>query len=162
MEEEKEKVKPRIKCNCTKRECEWGDCLREGIIYMGEQINNNEVIFNYIGMTGGNPKQRQRLHHQEWKNPELRDRTKISTKIWEMKENNEVINIKWRKLSYAKPRKPMNKICNLCNKEAWFIMNTNNKSINKREEMGGHCPHRKKHFLTNSRLNKQMIKASKS
>ena len=78
-----------------------------------------------------------------------------------MRENNEIINIKWSKLAYAKPCNPMNKVCNLCNKEAWFIMNKDSKSINKREEMGGHCPHRKKHLLINSKLNKQSLKASK-
>ena len=128
---------------------------------MGEQVKDGEVQFNYIGMTGGNPKARQGIHHQEWKNEKLRDRTRLATKIWELKENGEVINMQWKKLANAKPCKPMNNNCNLCSKEAWYIMNRNYLSINKREEMGGYCPHRRQHLLINSKLNKEAIKASK-
>ena len=158
----KEKANPRKKCSCTKRVCEWGgDCLREGVVYKGEQMKNGEPVFNYIGMTGGNPKARQNIHHQEWSNVKLRDRTKLSTKIWELKEANEPINIRWSKLAYAKPVSPMQKICNLCCKEAHFIMKRDNKSINKREEMGGYCPHRRKNLLINSKINKEQMKASR-
>ena len=103
----REELKPRVKCNCTVRECEWGkDCLREGLVYKGEQVENNIPKFNYIGMTAGNPKDRKAKHVYEWKTPALRDRTTLSSKVWELKESNKQINIKWTKLAYAKPRKP--------------------------------------------------------
>ena len=106
----RKEINPRQKCSCTKRACEWGgDCPREGVVYKGEQIKNGESIFNYIGMTWGNPKARQGIHHQEWSNIKLKDRTKLSTKIWELKEANEVVNIKWSKLAHAKPVSPMQK-----------------------------------------------------
>ena len=125
----REAEKPRAKCNCTVRECEWGkDCLREGIVYKGEQIENGVAVFSYIGMTSGNPKERQAKHVYEWKTPNLRDRTRLFTKIWELKESNKTINVKWTKLSYAKPRKPNDKTCNLCCKEAYYIMYRDNKS----------------------------------
>ena len=119
-------------------------------------------IFNYIGMTGGNPKDRQSKHYQEWKNNNLRERTKLSIKVWELKDSNENVNIKWSKVAYAKPCRPMDKSCNLCSKEAYYIMKKDEKSINKREEMGGYCPHRRRHLLINSKQNKENMKASKN
>ena len=66
------------------------------------------------------------------------------------------------KASICKSQKPNDKTCNLCCKEAFFIMNRDSKSVNKREELGGHCPHRRKHLLINSKINKERLKASKN
>ena len=42
--------------------------------------------------------------------------------------------------------------------EASFIMFNDSKSINKRDELGGYCPHRRTHLLSHISSNKEVLK----
>ena len=61
--------------------------------------------------------------------------------MWEEKERGEELKLLWGKVKMARPRRPNQKSCNLCNQETLAIMRREATSIHIREELGGYCPH---------------------
>ena len=57
-------------------------------------------------------------------------------------------------MAKARARGPNNKRCNLCDTETLFILNKPKNSVNTRLELGGYCPHKRKHILANINSNK--------
>ena len=52
-------------------------------------------------------------------------------------------NIKWKKLTVAKPFNPVTNICNLCTAEKYLIIfKPELGSLNKRDEIRNHCRHK--------------------
>ena len=104
-------------------------------------------IGNYIGMTGGDPKHRVRVHLGTFKDRTKIKKTKLSEEIWRLQDEGTAYTLHWEKLADAQPRKPNMTICNLCCKEALLIMKRDKLSINSRRELGDTCLHRRKHLI---------------
>ena len=66
----------------------------------------------------------------------------------EIKKKNINFNIKLKVVKRVKPFAPINKVCELYLQEKLSILRSG-PSLNKRSEIFGHCPHRKKFLLRN-------------
>ena len=128
-----------------------GKCLLEGVVYKceGRREGESETKWEYIGETGGNIKKRISTHMSTFKIRAATPQTTLTNKMWEEKDRGEQSVLKWSKLAYAQARKPNQKNCNLCSKETLLLMDRSKNSLNKKEELGGYCPHRRKHLICN-------------
>ena len=166
--EVKEDVK---ECSCPKTKskkaykCPWqGKCLQEGWIYKceGKDINTGKVKWEYIGCTQNNIKVRISEHYNSFKNPEKRQATKLSEVMWEEAEKGVETELKWTRLKRARARGPNGRTCKLCNMETMFLMDRPKHSINSREELGGYCPHRRRHVIENIFENRADLKLKRA
>ena len=80
--------------------------------------------------------------------------TTLTTQMWKEKDRGEVSELKWSRLAMAKARIPNQSNCNLCSKETLLLMERSSNSLNKNEELGGYCPHRRRHLLCNIKVAK--------
>ena len=123
-----EKVNTVKLCTCPKEEkkdCEWnGECFRASMVYKCTIIDPTTKVElgNYIGMTGGDPKHRVSVHYNTFGDRSKIKKTKLSEKIWRMKDEGISYELKWEKLANAKPHKANQNMCNLCCKEALLIL----------------------------------------
>ena len=103
----------------------------------------------YTGMTSGNIKARISDHQTSFKKPEQEQKTELSKIMWKNKRGDKITELNWTRVGYAQARKANQSLCNLCNLETLFIMRGSPDQINKRDEMGGYCPHKRKFLLKN-------------
>ena len=76
--------------------------------------------------------------------------TTLSSHIWDLKDANKNFEVSWEILGRAQPFNPVNKKCNLCIKEKYFIIfQPQGSSLNQRNELFSTCRHRKKELLEN-------------
>ena len=61
-------------------------------------------------------------------------------------------------MARAKACGPNQSRCNLCCKETLLLMDRGSLSLNKREEMGGYCPHKRAHLICAIKSNKEVMK----
>ena len=117
--------------------------MERGKVYkcFGRDKNKKE-IWNYIGLTGGGIKPRISTHYSTFKYSSMEKNTTLSGQMWKDKRNGVTLDLDWEIVAKAKARNPNNKRCNICCKEALFILNKDKLSINSRDELGGYCPHR--------------------
>ena len=74
--------------------------------------------------------------------------TKLSTHIWELKDRGSAWAIKWRILDRGNTYNPATKVCNLCNKEKyWIIYHRELASLNSRNEVGTKCMHKRSKMI---------------
>ena len=88
----------------------------------------------------------------------MENNTTLSGQMWKDKRNGITLDLDWVILAKAKPRNPNNKRCNICCKEALFILNKDKLSINSRDELGGYCPHRRAHLISHIKSNADVLK----
>ena len=147
-------------CNCPKTKlgqpftCKFnGTCLRQGLIYKCTATDSNgNVKWNYIGNTSGNIKARISSHDWTFKD-KARAATTLPKQVIKDKEEGRILSHSWERIAYARARAPNNKMCNLCSKETLLLMRRDSNSINKKEELGGYCPHRRGHLIFNIKSN---------
>ena len=75
--------------------------------------------------------------------------------MWQNKREGSETKLSWTRVGYAQPRKANQKLCNLCNLETLLILRGSSDQINKRDELGGYCPHKRKFLLQNINSEKQ-------
>ena len=147
-------------CSCPKTRkgqkvnCEWGGkCLIEGVVYKCEgKVKGKDILkWEYIGETGGNIKKRISNHLSTFKYRAKIAQTTLTEKMWEEKDRGEQTDLIWSRMAMARARGANQKNCNLCSKETLLLMNRGPKSLNKNEELGGYCPHKRKFLLCNSK-----------
>ena len=141
----------RKNCNCRKTTtCPMdGNCNNESIIYQAEVTTPN-TRETYIGLCDTTFKLRYRNHIRSFKNEQYRRATELSKYIWNLKDQNIKYNIKWKNIKQARSYSNVNKKCNLCLWEKYFIIcHPNMATLNKRSELTSHCRHSKK-FLLNT------------
>ena len=81
-------------------------------------------------------------HNTSFRNERHKASTTLSSHVWENNINPQTI--KWSIIQKAKPYSPGQKMCSLCITEKFNILtnnNRNNKSLNRRDEIGQRCPH---------------------
>ena len=108
-------------------------------------------------------KQRIGNHLQSFRidRPKREKETTLSEQVWKDRREGIVRTLQWEKVAMARARGPNNKRCNLCDTETLFILNKPKISVNSRLELGGYCPHKRKHILANINSNKAVKKEEK-
>ena len=157
-------------CNCrNKDECPMdGKCNYRNVIYQAtitplppiptpgqDDPPQNEIeaprIHTYIGLTASKFKERYANHKKSIKHKKYSKETTLSKKIWEIKEKGLEYELKWKILDRAQPFSPVVGICGLCTQEKWYILfKPELSTLNKREEILGHCFHKEQALLINS------------
>jgi len=136
-------------CNCRKKdECPLeGSCLSKGIVYQA-RVTSTNTTETYVGLTATDFKARFRNHQASFNNETRKNDTELSKHIWQLKNNQQHFNIKWKILAKAKPYSNLTKRCNLCMTEKYFIITKPElASLNKRNELISTCRHRRKFAL---------------
>ena len=146
-EEEVEKKE----CRCrSKDDCPLdGKCESESVVYQAtvkELVSKEEE--NYLGLTGNTFKSRYGGHKSSFKNEKQTGETTLSMHIWDLKKKDKQFTIKWKVIDKAKTFNPVTKKCNLCLKEKFYIIfKPELGSLNKRNELGAHCRHKRSLIL---------------
>ena len=84
-----------------------------------------------------------------FKLPNHKHETTINSYIWKLKEQNTNFNISWKYIAKAAPYNPSSGLCNLCDKEKYYIiMKPHLAELNKRNELTSNCRHRAAKLLS--------------
>ena len=100
-----------------------GKCLTKGVIYQAivkQTLSGHEE--SYCGLTDSSFKLRFDGHNNSFRHEKYKTKTTLSSHIWDLKSKHIDFELSWRILSKARSYSPSNKICNLCNREAYFII----------------------------------------
>ena len=138
-----------------------GQCQKTNVVYQAtvtelppvpnEVQNAPPKTHTYVGLTASSFKDRYSNHKKSIKHRKYSKETKLSLKIWELKEEGIDSEIKWKILERAQPFSPISGVCGLCTLEKWYILfKPELASLNKREEITGHCFHKEPALLENS------------
>ena len=91
-------------------------------------------------MTGRAFKDRWQEHKYDIKNVSGKEKTRLSTHIWEMKDRGESHDIEWELIDRASTFNPTTKKCLVCLKEKFHIMYSKDPHLlNKRQEVYSTC-----------------------
>ena len=126
-----------------------GNCNVESIIYQAE-VTSQTTRETYIGLCDTPFKLRFRNHTSSFRNERYRNATELSKHVWNLKDQNILYNIKWRKIKQARSYSNVTKKCNLCLWEKYFILcKPEMSSLNNRNELVSCCRHSRKFLLRN-------------
>ena len=95
--------------------------LQKNVIYQAE-VATATTKETYIGLGDTTLKLRYRNHICSFCNLRYKHATKLSKYIWNLKDQNITYDIKWQKVKQASSYSNVNKICNMCLWEKFFIM----------------------------------------
>ena len=138
-------------CNCRKpNSCPMdGNCNAENVIYQTEVATANTKE-TYIGLCDTTFKLRYRNYMYSFRNERYKHATELSKYIWRLKDQRIAYDIKWRKVKQARSYSNVNKRCNLCLWEKFFILcRPEMSTLNRRNELASCCRHAKKFLLKN-------------
>ena len=138
-------------CNCKQgvNACPLnGHCLKKSLVYKASVTSTNASAV-YYGLTSDTFKTRFNNHQTSFKNERYKESTTLSGYVWELKQANQIYDVKWEIAANAPTYNPASKRCHLCLTEKAFILNNDhNHPLNKRSELLGVCRHRRKHLLS--------------
>ena len=138
-------------CNCHRnRVCPLeGKCLSKNIVYQATVVRtDNNHKETYIGSTGTTFKLRYGNHTQSFNNRNLRNSTKLSKYIWNLKDEEIDYTLSWKIIKKTYAYNGGTKKCNLCLYEKYAILcKPDLGSLNSRSETMNFCRHRKEHLL---------------
>ena len=139
-------------CNCQKKsECPLDNkCLHEdGVVYQATIKQENGKLDTYIGVTN-DFKACHRNHKKSFKDEQYSTETELSSFSWKLKSENINFNISWKIIGKGKIFSPVNKICNICTMEKYYLIHKPELgTLNERDELGTHCRHGKAFLLSN-------------
>ena len=151
LQDDKQKVTKECSCQDPSKCPVEGKCLTKGVIYQAivkQTLSGHEE--SYCGLTDSSFKLRFDGHNNSFRHEKYKTKTTLSSHIWDLKSKHIDFELSWRILSKARSYSPSNKICNLCNREAYFIIYKSNLgTLNKRNELMNTCRHRLKFKLSN-------------
>ena len=135
------------RCNCKNpKECPMPKkCTAQSIVYKAT-IKSTKAY--YIGMTGMTFKERYSTHKHSFKNSGKKTATSLAQYIHD-KGLNPTPNIKWEIMKECRKYAPGDKTCDLCTSEKVLIIrhSKNPRNINKKNDLGTRCVHRRQHAL---------------
>ena len=149
-QETSETTNPRT-CNCrTKTSCPLGGkCLTEALVYKATIVTENEE-YSYVGMTGRTFKERWYKHGTSFRLAQYRTETKLSEKVWSLKERGCDYMIRWSVVKRGRPYVNGQRTCDLCTTEKLEILlqsSTDPHLLNSRSEIMNKCRHKNKFSL---------------
>ena len=140
-------------CNCQHPDgCPLdGNCLASAIVYQADIKVEESDEHKYIGLCEPAFKGRYGDHSTSFNNPKYKTKSKLSTFVWEMKDQGKNCDISWSILRKSSPYRTGSSKCNLCLWEKFLIMKNdgNDKMVNKRDEFVSKCRHVNKFLLRN-------------
>ena len=133
-------------CNCQRKtECPLrGECLQEAVIYQATVTTPTEVK-TYIGSTEKSFKKRFYSHKSDMTHEKNRANTSLATYFWEQKDRGITPTIEWKVIRKCRKYMCGGKRCDVCLSEKLAILkNSDPNLINKKSELMGKCPHKRK------------------
>jgi hypothetical protein len=128
-----------------------GKCLTESVVYRAtvtETVTGDSET--YTGLTANTFKDRWYGHNADMNNTQDKNKTRLSTHVWDLRDRDVNYKIKWDFIDRAPPFNPITKKCRLCLKEKYHIMyNSEASTLNKRNEVFNTCRHRTQKLLIN-------------
>ena len=149
-------------CNCRKKDqCPLGgQCQADNIIYqatvtptpdppLGDPpVSIQAETQTYIGLCSTKFKDRYANHNKSFKWEKYSTETVLSQYIWDLKKKNIDYQIAWKIIDRGQQFSPVSGVCSLCTSEKYYIIfKPEIASLNKREEIFGHCLHKKPKLL---------------
>lgn len=126
------------------------ECQKDKVIYVAS-VESVDGVEHYTGLTGNTFKKRWYKHESDFRNTSGKHNTRLSTYIWQLKEEQKNYEVKWEILDRAPTHNPVNKKCRLCLKEVYYIIfRPDSASLNSRNELFSTCSHRTQKLLINS------------
>ena len=136
-----------------------GECIADSIVYRAavkvkvDEQAEEVPVQTYLGLTENDWKVRKGNHNQDFKNPDHRDATCLSSYIWSLKDKgmveNQDFSITWALVARAKAYSPTSDSCRLCLKEkSLLILKPEWGMLNSRDEFFNHCRHKNKLLLS--------------
>ena len=150
------KLKPKIPanktCSCRESPCPLGGkCNISDIVYSATVTDSEGENSTYIGMTADKFRLRYNKHTQSLRNPKYKNQTKLSRKVWELREEGrEGVGPFFKIHKESKSYEPGMRVCNLCldEKASIILFHCENSSLlNSRMEMYSTCRHKSKYKL---------------
>ena len=139
-------------CNCRVRgDCPLdGQCLKSAITYKAVVDAGADVLpQNYFGATEPPFKGRYANHKRSLNKVCKRSETKLSSYIWELKDNRINADISWSVYSQSFPYRCGSRRCDLCLTEKLVILRSDPETtLNKRSEIMNKCRHATKFKLS--------------
>ena len=140
-------------CNCrVKNKCPVeGECLKKGVIYQAEVSRDDGIVDTYIGLAATSFKARWSNHCSSFRTRNPKNSTTLSKYIWGLEDKNIGYQVKWKIMGSAPPYNHVTDKCHLCVREKYFIIFQPEKAtLNSRNEIAGHCPHKEGQLLKKS------------
>ena len=139
-------------CVCTKFECPVeGKCTQRGVIYNATIKREDGITDTYIGLCEPTFKERWKNHRSNFKTRNPKNATTLSKYIWDLDDRKIKHEIDWKIVSRAQAFNPTTGICQLCNREKYFILfKPEMASVNERDSIAGPCQHKHHKLLKKS------------
>ena len=138
-------------CNCRSKDtCPLeGECLKTSVVYLAKLKVKDGSEHHYIGMTEGTFKARFNSHNSSFRHQHRRGETKLSEKVWSLKDQGLSHNIKWSIMRRGQPYKVGRNSCDLCTSEKLEILKNSSdpRLLNSRTEILAKCRHKRKFLL---------------
>ena len=126
-----------------------GSCLDKSMIYKAEVTTTMDKK-HYYGQTFRTFKERFYGHQSDLRNHAKAESTTLSKYVWQERNKGEEPEIRWSKLSTAKPYSLGGRSCPLCLAEKTAIArDTSGQMLNRRRELMNRCLHKDPHKLSN-------------
>ena len=127
-----------------------GNCKQSAVVYQADVTPEVDSERNYIGLTEGPFKERLSDHQTSFKYERFKNKSKLSSYIWETKNEKREYIIKWSVIRKSTPYKAGSNKCNLCLWEMFYIMKGDkNKLLNEKNELITKCRHIDQFLLKN-------------
>ena len=127
-----------------------GKCKQSAVIYNADVKPELDLERNYFGLTEGPFKERLSDHKTSFKYEKYKNKSKLSSFIWETKKKKQKFTINWSIVRRSTPYKAGSNKCNLCLWEKFHIMKGDkDKLLNERNELITKCRHVDKFLLKN-------------
>ena len=124
------------------------ECQKNNVIDVAS-VTSLDGVEHYTGLPGNTLKKRYNAHNADFRNNE--NKTRLSTHINKLKEENKNYQLKWEILDRAPTHNPVSRKCRLCLKEIYYIIfRPDSASLNSRNELFNTCRHRTQQLLINS------------
>ena len=140
-------------CNC-RNDCPLlgnGDCRSAGVVYKATITSENTTKV-YIGSTEPEIKIRLANHNHSFRNANLRNATRLSAYVHDLKDQDILYNIQWKIHARSQPYQCGTRKCNLCVTEKLEILRSDPRNtLNSRTEIANKCRHNFKFKLRNIR-----------
>ena len=126
------------------------ECQKDNVIYVAS-VSSADGVEHYTGLTGNTFKRRYYTHQADFRNTSDKHKTRLSTHIWKLKDENKHYDLSWDILDRAPTHNPISKKCRLCLKEIYYIIfRPESATLNSRNELFNTCRHRTQKLLINS------------
>ena len=109
-------------CLCDEGTCPVeGKCESAGVVYQAT-VNYQGKVDTYVGLTERKFITRHTEHYRNFNNRNPKNSTSLSRKIWNIEDNNQNFELKWKILQNCRPYQPGSSECKLCLTEIYFII----------------------------------------